>query len=49
MTIALIDYGAGNLRSVHNALVAAGADNVVVTAEENMVFKLPRGLEPAAA
>ena len=23
--IALIDYGAGNLRSVHNALVAAGA------------------------
>ncbi|HMQ20385.1 MAG TPA: imidazole glycerol phosphate synthase subunit HisH, partial [Sphingopyxis sp.] len=25
MTIALIDYGAGNLRSVHNALLAAGA------------------------
>ncbi|RYD39703.1 MAG: imidazole glycerol phosphate synthase subunit HisH, partial [Sphingomonadales bacterium] len=30
--IALIDYGAGNLRSVHNALVAAGAENVAVTA-----------------
>ena len=29
--IALVDYGAGNLRSVHNALVAAGADGVVVT------------------
>ena len=28
--IALIDYGAGNLRSVHNALVAAGGSNVDV-------------------
>jgi 4-hydroxy-3-methylbut-2-enyl diphosphate reductase len=24
-------------------------EDVVVTAEENMVFKLPRGLEPASA
>ncbi|MDB5690345.1 MAG: imidazole glycerol phosphate synthase subunit HisH [Sphingomonas bacterium] len=29
--IALVDYGAGNLRSVHNALLAAGATGVVVT------------------
>jgi glutamine amidotransferase len=29
--IALVDYGAGNLRSVHNALIAAGASGVVVT------------------
>ncbi|RYY46612.1 MAG: imidazole glycerol phosphate synthase subunit HisH, partial [Sphingomonadales bacterium] len=28
MTIALIDYGAGNLHSVHNALKAAGAVGV---------------------
>ncbi len=31
--IALIDYGAGNLRSVHNALRAAGATGVAVTAD----------------
>ncbi len=30
-SIALIDYGAGNLRSVENALKAAGASNVTVT------------------
>ena len=30
--IALIDYGAGNLHSVHNALKAAGAERVAVTA-----------------
>lgn len=35
--IALIDYGAGNLRSVHNALVAAGAGNVAVTADPDIV------------
>lgn len=29
--VALIDYGAGNLHSVHNALKAAGAANVAVT------------------
>jgi glutamine amidotransferase len=33
MTLALIDYGAGNLRSVENALLAAGARDVVVTAD----------------
>jgi len=35
--IALIDYGAGNLRSVHNALKAAGAERVAVTADPNIV------------
>jgi glutamine amidotransferase len=29
--VALVDYGAGNLRSVHNALLAAGATGVIVT------------------
>ncbi len=29
--IALIDYGAGNLQSVHNALKAAGAEDIAVT------------------
>jgi glutamine amidotransferase len=31
--LALIDYGAGNLHSVENALRAAGATNVLVTAD----------------
>ncbi len=31
--IALIDYGAGNLQSVHNALKAAGASDIAVTAD----------------
>lgn len=35
--IALIDYGAGNLRSVHNALIAAGAERVAVTADPEIV------------
>jgi glutamine amidotransferase len=33
MTVALIDYGAGNLRSAAKALEAAGAANVRVTAD----------------
>lgn len=36
--IALIDYGAGNLHSVHNALKAAGAERVAVTADPNIVL-----------
>ena len=44
--IALIDYGAGNLRSVHNALVAAGADNVAVTADPDVVSKADRIVLP---
>jgi glutamine amidotransferase len=35
--LALIDYGAGNLRSVENALLAAGARDVVVTADPETV------------
>ena len=35
--IALIDYGAGNLQSVHNALKAAGAEHVHLTAEPEIV------------
>lgn len=35
--IALIDYGAGNLHSVHNALIAAGAERVSVTSDPAIV------------
>ena len=35
--IALIDYGAGNLHSVHNALIAAGAERVAVTSDPTIV------------
>ncbi|MWV29186.1 imidazole glycerol phosphate synthase subunit HisH [Aurantiacibacter rhizosphaerae] len=35
--IALIDYGAGNLHSVYNALNAAGAEHVTVTADPRLV------------
>ena len=35
--IALIDYGAGNLHSVYNALNAAGAGHVAVTADPALV------------
>jgi imidazole glycerol-phosphate synthase subunit HisH len=46
VTIALIDYGAGNLRSVHNALVAAGASGVAVTADPDVVAKADRIVLP---
>ncbi|ANU07293.1 imidazole glycerol phosphate synthase subunit HisH [Paraurantiacibacter namhicola] len=35
--IALIDYGAGNLHSVYNALNAAGAGHVAVTSDPHIV------------
>ncbi|KUO53297.1 MAG: imidazole glycerol phosphate synthase subunit HisH [Sphingomonadales bacterium BRH_c3] len=35
--LALIDYGAGNLHSVHNALMAAGAEHVAVTDDPDLV------------
>ncbi len=44
--IALIDYGAGNLRSVHNALVAAGADDVAVTADPDILGRADRIVLP---
>ncbi len=46
MTIALIDYGAGNLHSVHNALKAAGATDVAVTADPDIVAKADRIVLP---
>ena len=36
--IALIDYGAGNLHSVHNALKAAGAADVAVTDDPDLAW-----------
>ncbi len=44
--IALIDYGAGNLRSVHNALNAAGAEGVQVTADPEVVRAADRIVLP---
>jgi imidazole glycerol-phosphate synthase subunit HisH len=46
VTLALIDYGAGNLHSVHNALKAAGATDVVVTADPDVVAKADRIVLP---
>ncbi|MCW2392256.1 glutamine amidotransferase [Sphingobium sp. B1D7B] len=46
MTIALIDYGAGNLHSVHNALRAAGAHGVVITADAEVVRRADRIVLP---
>ncbi len=45
-TIALVDYGAGNLRSVANALEAAGAQGVVVTADPSVVRTADRIVLP---
>ncbi|HWV12520.1 MAG TPA: imidazole glycerol phosphate synthase subunit HisH [Sphingobium sp.] len=44
--LALIDYGAGNLHSVHNALRKAGADNAVITADPEVVAKADRIVLP---
>ena len=48
--VALIDYGAGNLQSVFNALSAAGASDIAVTADpaevlagKRIVLDLPDG------
>lgn len=46
MSVALIDYGAGNLHSVHNALRAAGADDVIVTADAEAVLRADRIVLP---
>jgi glutamine amidotransferase len=46
MTIALIDYGAGNLHSVHNALKAAGARDIAVTADPEAVLTAERIVLP---
>ena len=43
---ALIDFGAGNLHSVHNALKAAGADDVAVTSDPAVVAAADRIVLP---
>lgn len=45
-TLALIDYGAGNLHSVANALKAAGAEAVTVTADPDVVRAADRIVLP---
>ena len=45
-TVALVDYGAGNLHSVENALRAAGAENVSVTSDPNVVRAADRIVLP---
>jgi len=45
-TLALIDYGAGNLHSVANALKAAGADGVTVTSDPQVVRAADRIVLP---
>ena len=44
--LALIDYGAGNLRSVANAFAAAGAGNVAVTSDPDVVARADRIVLP---
>ncbi len=44
--IALVDYGAGNLHSVENALKAAGARGVAVTADPDVVRAADRIVLP---
>ncbi len=44
--VALVDYGAGNLQSVRNALKAAGADDVIVTADPDAVARADRIVLP---
>ncbi|MEO5492830.1 MAG: imidazole glycerol phosphate synthase subunit HisH [Sphingomonas sp.] len=46
MTVALIDYGAGNLHSVANALKAAGARDIAVTADPDIVSRAERIVLP---
>lgn len=44
--LALIDYGAGNLRSVANALKVAGADDVLLTSDPDAVRRADRVVLP---
>jgi glutamine amidotransferase len=44
--LALIDYGAGNLHSVANALKAAGAQDVAITADPDLVRSADRIVLP---
>lgn len=44
--VALIDYGAGNLQSVHNGLIAAGATAVEVTGDADAISRADRIVLP---
>ena len=46
MTLALIDIQSGNLRSVENALRAAGCDDLTVTADPDAIAKADRIVLP---
>ncbi|MCM8729564.1 imidazole glycerol phosphate synthase subunit HisH [Hephaestia sp. GCM10023244] len=46
MSIALVDYGAGNLQSVANALHAAGAADLIVTADPDAIARADRIVLP---
>jgi glutamine amidotransferase len=46
VTLALIDYGAGNLHSVENALRTAGCTDLIVTADADAVAKADRIVLP---
>ncbi|HTH29072.1 MAG TPA: imidazole glycerol phosphate synthase subunit HisH [Sphingobium sp.] len=46
LSVALIDYGAGNLQSVRNALMAAGCPAVTVTADPDQVRTADRIVLP---
>lgn len=46
MTLALIDYGAGNLHSVANALATAGCDDLAITADPDAVLAADRIVLP---
>ena len=45
-TVAVIDYGMGNLHSVESALREAGASNVVVTADAEAILAADRIVFP---
>jgi glutamine amidotransferase len=45
-TVALIDYGAGNLHSVHNALRVAGAERIVIAGTADAVAAADRIVLP---
>ncbi|MFL0414339.1 imidazole glycerol phosphate synthase subunit HisH [uncultured Sphingomonas sp.] len=46
MTLALVDIQSGNLHSVENALRAAGADNVTITADPEEILRADRIVLP---
>ncbi len=46
MQVALIDYGAGNIQSVKNALKVAGAGSIAVTSDPDIVMKADRIVLP---